>query len=214
MKTEKNPQKESKKMHQDNDVSSSSEETHVETPNQKAPNKFSKHLRQHVVFYLLLFGCLSYILFQRVSFSSQMNEATIALSEEKEAILANTQKSIDINNEQALTMGMKTFVWAIRKEILNENYEQVNQYILQLIKNKNISEIIITDQEGKITYASNKKFEQTPFADRFDYDLLKVDDIKVEKVGDESLYLITPVMSFNSKLGYVFMVYHPAITKS
>ncbi len=175
--------------------------------------RMKRHFTRNVLFYIIILAGLAYVAFLTFDFSRRAEDLRAELDAEKETVYVETQKIIDKNNEDALKMGLTTFVWAIRGEMLSEDYEQVNQYILQLIKEDRISDIIIANKEGVIINASNKKMEKTPFEDKFDKQYLVAENTEVVKQTDGTLHLVAPIMSFNSKIGTVVMIYHPETFK-
>lgn len=175
--------------------------------------RLKRHFTRNIIFYIIILAGFAYVGFLTYDFGRRAENLRIELDAEKETVYVETQKIIDKNNEEALKMGLTTFVWAIRGEMLSEDYEQVNQYILQLIKEDRISDIVIANKEGVIINASNKKMEKTTFEDTFDKQYLVAENTDVVKQTDGTLHLIAPIMSFNSKIGTVVMVYHPETLK-
>lgn len=176
--------------------------------------RLKRHFTRNVVFYIIILAGLAYVGFLTYDFGRRAENLRAELDAEKKTVYVETQKVIDRNNEDALKIGLTTFVWAIRGEMLSEDYEQVNQYILQLIKEERISDIAISNVEGVIINASNKKMEKTPFEDKFDKQYLSAENIEVVKQTDGTLHLVAPIMSFNSKIGTIVMVYHPETLKA
>src|SRR5688572_1078457 len=54
------------------------------------------------------------------------------------------------SHEQHLRLFAKPFVWAVRTEMMSNNVNQINQYTNDMIKEKNISSILVVNAAGKI----------------------------------------------------------------
>lgn len=122
-------------------------------------------------------------------------------------IKQNANSIIDSNTSNNLNHLMKAYVWAIRKEILSKNIDQVNLYAYDMIKEKGFQSIIFCNQQGIIISSTNKKYENKPLSTFMDRSLLALDK-SIVKAKNDSLYVAsTPVMSFNEKLGTLIIEY-------
>lgn len=90
-----------------------------------------------------------------------------------------------------------TLALAVRSELIDENKDQVNQYFLQMIKNEEISRLILVNQtSGRIIMSTNKKDEGMQFGNETLLGATNVISINTPK----SILTATPVMGLNSQM--------------
>ncbi|MEX2483377.1 MAG: hypothetical protein WED10_02405 [Brumimicrobium sp.] len=113
-----------------------------------------------------------------------------------ERLAEDHTKAMDSIVVEKAKMITSTFALAVRSELIDENIDQVNQYCLQMIKNKQISKIMLVDHKnGKVIMSTNRKDESTTFTND---KLLNVDDVSAEIKGS-SIITATPVMGLNTQ---------------
>jgi hypothetical protein len=119
----------------------------------------------------------------------------------------NARQEVINSHKQHLRLLAKPFVWAVRTELMNNNMSQINQYINDLVKEKNISSIIVVNPAGKIISSTNKKWENTDFSNIGEVAHLSSDTTMVQNIADSILIMSSPVMGFNNRLGTVVVRY-------
>jgi hypothetical protein len=127
---------------------------------------------------------------------------------EHERIESEARRAVINSHEQHLRLLAKPFTWAVRTEMINNNLSQVNQYTNDMIKEKNISSIMIIDAAGKIITSTNKKWEGKDFAIVGKRLQLQSDTTIIENIKDSILVMSSPVMGFNSRLGTIVLNYN------
>ena len=169
-------------------------------------NRIVNHLKTYKWFFLvagLLFGTNIYFYFSKKS--ADKSHAT-ELLQTKQKYAQKADAYISMNAKQQLTLMMKTFVWAVRSAMIRDNLDEVNQYFSGLIKEEKMKEIVLAGQKGEILVSTNKKHEGQPFANYYPVEMLQVSDVFFKE--DSSGYQIaTPVLSLNTKLGTLFILY-------
>jgi hypothetical protein len=120
----------------------------------------------------------------------------------------NTYYSKEIRNttKSQLEVLSKTFVWALRSEILRDNLEQANIYLSYLVKEDRFELIVYADSEGLIELSSQKKIEGEPFDKHFNIDFLKNENVNIV-FEDEKYKVSAPVMGLSHKLGTLYYEY-------
>lgn len=128
---------------------------------------------------------------------------------EKEIVMVErAQLMVNENAQNLLKATALPLVWAIRKEMIRGNYEQINDYMERLIQEKGFKEILLVDPQGIITLATDKKLQGQKFADYYPAEILEVDDVRV--FGDSDIIRVAaPVMGINAKLGVLVFTYTP-----
>lgn len=111
------------------------------------------------------------------------------------------QKQYINRQHEELKLLVKPYVWAIRKEMLTKNYQQVNLYGADMIHEKHIQSIMVADKNGIIISATDKKSEGKNIYALVDKASLKVDSTNIYKLNDSVIVVSSPVMGFNNRLG-------------
>lgn len=158
----------------------------------------------------LLAGALALLLVGAVIWKySAVRHVEERAAAEKTQIVERTRKVIEDQTGYFLRLTMKPFVWAIRKEMLRENYEQVNEYLVQFVKEPRVRLVLVIDAGGKVVAATDKKLEGLPIAETRPGILLDGEDTTITKEPGGDLLVLTPVMGLSSRLGSLLLIYAP-----
>ena len=65
-------------------------------------------------------------------------------------IILKTQQIVTEKAQYFLRLTTTPLVWAIRKEMIRDNYEQINEYMSQFVKEPNIKQIFVINSEGVV----------------------------------------------------------------
>jgi hypothetical protein len=132
-----------------------------------------------------------------------VNRATVQLTEKADRIITD-------QNRMFLRLAVVPLVWAVRSEMIRENYDQINQYLNQFVKEQNMKEIVVAKPDGAIVVATNKKFEGQPVTDIFPASVLQVDKLTVSSLENGDIMVASPVMGLSAKVGVLILLYTPA----
>lgn len=122
-------------------------------------------------------------------------------------ITSQSQQMISENNERLLRLTMKPFAWAVRTEMMNENYEQVNVYVTEFVKEPNVESVSVIGPEGIILVSSNKKMEGSA-ANNF-YPEFKMNNSSTDLSNSGgTIQISSPVMGLDTKLGTLIIRYN------
>lgn len=109
--------------------------------------------------------------------------------------------SLKRNNYELLT---RTFAWALRAEIVRDNYEQADQLLLAFIKTKQVNTVDLIDvQDGTIRKSSNKKREGLKLDDPRFANLQKI----VSSSDSSSFTYICPIMGVDQIIAILQVEY-------
>ena len=111
------------------------------------------------------------------------------------------------NNEIHLKLLAKPMIWALRTEMMQGNLNQVNLYLIDLVKERNFQSIAIANDEGVIISSTNKKEEEMPFTSISKKEYLVSNETTIENEGDSVLIMTSPIMGFNNRLGTLYLKY-------
>jgi predicted regulator of Ras-like GTPase activity (Roadblock/LC7/MglB family) len=120
-----------------------------------------------------------------------------------------SQQIVARKTQELLRLSGIPLSWAVRREMISENYDQINEYLARFVKEPNIKLIVVVKADGIIVAATDKKLEGTTFSALFPKDLLQLDGISVtaDKKGD--IQITAPIMGFNTRLGLMILIYTP-----
>lgn len=124
-----------------------------------------------------------------------------------ESIKLSAENALVKEKIVGLTVLSKAYVWAIRKEMINENIQQVNLYANDMVKEQNFKSIMVCNTNGYIISSSDKRLEGKLFTEIGDANQLKNNVTKVLIQKDSTFQVFSPIMGFNSRLGTLIINY-------
>jgi putative NADH-flavin reductase len=119
------------------------------------------------------------------------------------------QKAITEKTRYFLGLATTPFVWAIRKEMINENYEQINEYLIQFVKEPHVKRILVVKDDGTVAVATDKKLEGASFSSLYPSEFLEKNETVITDDKDGNIVIVAPIMGLNKKIGMFLMVYEP-----
>ena len=180
-------------------------------PSTESPKKKKWYLHWAVIIAGLLLIALIVVYFVK---QAQIN----SLQEEHNTTLNELQTEFNTftasNSKSNYSLVAQTFSWTIRKEMMNDNLEPVNNYFNILVKNKDVQELFLTDASGKIILSTNKKNQDKMFGDLYDPKMIRTDEVKSFQAEDNSLFVASPVFGYDKRLGTLVMKIDPEYFQS
>jgi hypothetical protein len=95
--------------------------------------------------------------------------------------------------------------WSMRTEAIQEDYDQIEEYMLELIRQPAVRGVAFVDDDGTVKLATDRKM-QNESAQRLFGDLTAADETVLRTVDDE-LRLMVPVLGYNIRLGSLVVVF-------
>jgi type II secretory pathway pseudopilin PulG len=138
---------------------------------------------------------------------SQLQVLRTQTAKDNQRLERQAQEAVIRAHEQQLRLLAKPFSWAVRIEMMNNSINQINLYANELVKERNISSIIIVNQAGKIISSTDKKWEGRDFSAVGKQSYLDTDSTIVENIKDSVLMMSSPIMGFNNRLGTLVLTY-------
>lgn len=120
-----------------------------------------------------------------------------------------SQQIIASRTEELLRLTAIPFAWAVRKEMLKEDFDQINEYLNSFIKEPRIKMVMVVKADGTVAAATDKKLEGQQFSSLYPEELLSPDDIRLSKDKDSNILLVCPIMGLNARLGTSLIIYEP-----
>ena len=160
----------------------------------KKKNKLMKFILNHKMYFLLLIIILVLIVYHMIIVNSLKNE----YSQKTEALKEEYTLQIDSMRIANLQQTITVFSWAIRSELSRGNLEEVNQFFLNFVKEKDVQMISLIDPDNsKIILSTDKKNEGQIATDK---QILDVNNLTI--ISDSSqIQAVIPIMGLNSKIG-------------
>lgn len=131
----------------------------------------------------------------------------IAVSNTRKEVTAQAARVIAERNTELLRLVSVPLVWAVRGEMMRGNYDQINQYLINFVREPHVQDVILAKADGVILLATNKRLEGEPVTDSFPASVLQVEKTTVNSLEGKGLVSASPVMGLNRKLGVLIVVY-------
>lgn len=113
--------------------------------------------------------------------------------------------------EVALTRFSAPFAWAIRRELMASNLDQVDQYFTELVRIEGFQSAVLATPDDKVVVASDRKNLAAAFSTLYPGQYLQAKEIRVERAANGSLRAIVPIMGLNQHLGTVVLEFTPPV---
>jgi len=105
--------------------------------------------------------------------------------------------------KQSLSQFGVPLAWAVRREMMGGNLDQVDQYVTDLVKLEGVEGVTVAQADGSIVVASDRRHLGTAFGSLYAERHLSTDKISVEEVAPGKWLLIVPIMGLSARLGTV-----------
>jgi hypothetical protein len=99
--------------------------------------------------------------------------------------------------------------WAVRSEAVQDDYGQIEEYMLQLIKRPSIRVVAYVGSDGNVQMATDRKIQGEP-AQALYGDLTAGEEVELRSVEND-LRLMVPVLGYNERLGSFVVVFDRAM---
>ena len=154
-----------------------------------------------VFFVLMIIGLFIWKNISLQNMEKKMEEQHSQMAEKSQRILSS-------RTTELLRLANIPFVWAVRKEMINGNYDQINEYLIRIIKEPNITQVLVVKSDGTIILATDKKLEGQLFSSVFPKEHIREDEITLYD-NESTVRIVAPIMGLNSRLGWLIMIYKP-----
>ena len=160
----------------------------------KKPSKLLGFILKHKMVFTLLLIIVVLILYHIIKINNLESEYT----EKTDTLKKEYALKIDSMKIANLQQTIKVFSWAVRSEMNRSNLEEVNQFFMNFVREKDIRIInLINPENGKIILSTDKKNEGQIISDK---QIMDVADLTVLE-DSEKLMVVVPIMGLNKKNG-------------
>lgn len=111
------------------------------------------------------------------------------------------------NDQQLLRSLAQPFSWAVREEMLRNNYEQINNYLGQFIQQPQFQLALITNANDTVIVSTNQKHVGNPISQFFPEKYARQTQITTYALDSTRLLLISPIMGYTNRLGTLMLTY-------
>lgn len=133
----------------------------------------------------------------------------VAVNSARAQLTESANRVITEQNRSYLRLVALPLVWAVRSEMIRDNNDQINQYLNQLVKEKNMKVIVIAKPDGIIEVSTNKKLEGTSVTGVFPPLVLREEKTMVHSLEGGEIMVVSPIMGISAKLGTLILLYTP-----
>lgn len=97
--------------------------------------------------------------------------------------------------------------WAIRRELMAANLDQVDQYLSELVQMPGFQSAVLANSEDKVVVATDRKHLAGTLSSIYPAEYLQSKDVKIEPASNGGLRAIIPIMGLNQQLGTLVVEY-------
>lgn len=160
----------------------------------KKKNKLMGFILRHIIIFLLLIVILVFVVYHMITINNLESEYTEKTQTLKKEYVLQIDSIRVANLQQTITV----FSWAVRSELSRGNLEEVNQFFLNFVKEKDVRMIsLINPENSQVMLSTDKKNEEQTITEK---QILNVDNLTV--IADSTqLQAVVPIMGLNSRIG-------------
>ena len=128
----------------DSDKKSDAEVSSGQQPEQNSKISFIVNQWRLITILILFLAVAGMYMWKNMA----VKRAEVQLTEQAARIITE-------QNSSFLRLVAVPLVWAVRSEMIRNNYDQINQYLTQFVKEKNMKEIVVAKPDGTMVVATN-----------------------------------------------------------
>lgn len=131
-------------------------------------------------------------------------------AEARGQLIKQAKQLDDRRVKEALRLFSIPFAWAIRRELMVANLDQVDQYFGKLVQIRGFKSAILAKPDGKVIVASDRKKLVETFSSLYPEVDLGSTEVTLEDANNGSMRVFIPILGLNRHLGMVALEYQPA----
>jgi len=97
--------------------------------------------------------------------------------------------------------------WSVRRELIRENYGQIDEYFNELVKKKQFGALMLLDSTGTVKVATDRKIQGSAFSGLYPGLDSGTEQIVSYPLSEGSSLFLVPVMGLNARIGTIVFVY-------
>ena len=111
------------------------------------------------------------------------------------------------DKKDALSLFSVPLAWAVRREMISGNLDQIDQYFTELVKVKGFTRIVLAKADGVVALSSDRKFLDTKFDSIYPAEHLTAEQTQILESAPDQYLLVVPIMGLNKRLGTLVISY-------
>ena len=145
--------------------------------------------------------------------NEKLDQVQVEQARARTQLVEQARQLVDRRSLEEMQRFCIPLAWAVRREVMANNLDQVDQYFTELVQQPGFKSAVLAKPDGKIVVASDRKHLADAFSSLYPAEYLQASDIKVEQTPGGNLRAIIPIMGLNQHLGTVVLEYaSPAFT--
>ncbi len=160
----------------------------------------------YIAILILIIGIVGVYFYGNIKLNSYKKAQELAFSNKMAQINAQysaKEKAKTISLLQSLAIPLSYFV---KNAIESNNSQSINECFNELVRTKGFKDINLV-RAGKIIVGTNKKFEGEAFDKIYPKEFAQYKEITIKQIQPNMSYIIVPIMSTNSQLGFVVVTF-------
>jgi hypothetical protein len=129
------------------------------------------------------------------------------MEEQKIILTKRAQGLMESKTKDFLRLSVIPLCWAVQKEMVSGNLGLIDSYFIELVKEKNMKLILLSNMEGKILVSTDKSLEGKEVFSIIPMELMDLGSIKIEEDINENIRVVAPIFNLNQKIGILVIVY-------
>jgi len=159
---------------------------------------------------MLLAALAASAIYQRNSerrYEIAAQELTQKLDKEKAAVQSLAQEALTRHGEEAHRLFGTALAWAVRSALMRGNYDEIDQYFTELVRNQRIRLILLADNNGKVVLATDRDLKGANFGQHFPAALLDEPAVAIHAGEGQLRRLVMPIQGLSARMGTALLVY-------
>lgn len=157
---------------------------------------------------MLIVLSVGLLILMLIIYSSMKKKADDAKRVSDEAV-TKADETVSSRTNALLRLSTIPFLWAVRSELQRENYQEIEQYMHQFVREKGVTHVALIGTDNIIRLASDKKNEGRAYDEVYKEDIKGLDNMVIHDKGDGQKLIVAPVTGINDRLGTVLIAYDP-----
>ena len=141
--------------------------------------------------------------------SAAVGAVEAKLAQTRTALTEQARQVDARHSEEDLRLFSTPLAWAIRRELMASNLDQVDQYFSDLVQLKGFESAVLANPDGKVIVASDRNKLAMSFPNLYPSQYLQAKEIQVERANKDTLRAIIPIFGLNQRLGTLVLEYAP-----
>lgn len=140
---------------------------------------------------------------------AQLEQAEAQRATDRQALLQQARDVDARKTEAALRQFAAPFSWAVRREAMANNLDQIDQYFTDLVQMPGFESATLARPDGKIAVATDRKRLGQAFEAFYSAAYLQADQIQIIRLPSGNLGIMVPILGLNQKLATAVVEFKP-----